>query len=66
MTYGQDLGLFIGSGPVFHSAATVAAPRSSSRFAAWRTLDEDRRLALVEQALAGPANDNADGFPVAL
>ena len=75
MTYGLDPQLFIENGPVVQ-----AARRSNSSYAAWRSLDENRRLALVEEALAGPANDdwrsqpvrgtgendNADGYPVAL
>ena len=32
----------------------------------WRKLDTDQRLELIEQALAVPANDIIDDFPLAL
>ena len=65
MTYGLDLGLFAGSGPSLHSAQSIAPRRSSSY--AWRKLDAERRLALVEKALAPAANDDSpDGYSLAL
>jgi hypothetical protein len=36
-----------------------------SGFQAWRRLDAEKRLELIEQALTYPAND-LDSFPVAL
>ena len=35
-------------------------------YQAWRQLDTDQRLQLIERALAAPANDIIDSFPVAL
>jgi hypothetical protein len=35
-------------------------------YQAWRQLDPEKRLQLVEQALATPANDIIDDFPLAL
>ena len=65
MTYGLDPGLFIEDGPAFH-AASAAAARSSARFRNWKSLDEERRLKAVEQALKAPANDLIDNYPLAL
>lgn len=65
MTYSLDRGLFIEDGPAIH-AASVSATRDSTRFRAWRKLDLDRRLDLVERALKVPANDGVDSFPIAL
>jgi hypothetical protein len=66
MTYGFNLGLFAGSGPTI-DREHGRTPSSSRAFRVWRSLDEDRRLNLVEEALAATANDDhADGYPVAL
>lgn len=65
MTYGLDHGLFIENGPA-EFAASAAAARPSARFLPWRKLDTERRLRLIEQALKTPANDVADGLPLAL
>ena len=35
-------------------------------YLAWRQLDTDQRLQLIEQALTAPANDIIDSFPLAL
>lgn len=35
-------------------------------YQAWRQLDPDKRLELVEKALATPANDVFDDYPLAL
>jgi hypothetical protein len=35
-------------------------------YQAWRQLDYEKRLELIEQALAAPANDIIDNFPLAL
>jgi hypothetical protein len=35
-------------------------------YQAWRQLDPETRIELIEQALAAPANDIVDGYPVAL
>ena len=35
-------------------------------YQAWRKLDTAQRLELIEQALAVPANDIIDDFPLAL
>lgn len=67
MTYGNDLGLFVGSGPKFPQSPSILTYKSSSRFAAWRSLDAQRRLELVERALADAANQNlSDGFPAVI
>ena len=54
------------------SAANSAVERALARasgtwggYQAWRQLDADRRLELVEDALA-PANDCIDTYPLAL
>ena len=66
MTYGLSNQLFLENGPAVQ-AARAAAHSSARAFRAWRGLDADGRLALVEQALAGPANDDhSDDFSVAL
>jgi hypothetical protein len=55
------------------SAESVLAQRAIDRatgpwgaYQAWRQLDTEKRLELVEQALAVPANDIIDDFPLAL
>lgn len=66
MTYGLNPGLFVENGPAL-AAADVRARSVSNAFRAWRSLDSDRRLAVVEEALRTPANENGpDGFPMAL
>lgn len=64
MTYGLNPELFVEDGPAVRAASTALA-RNSSRFFRWRTLDSDRRFALVEQMLSAPANDLIDNFPIA-
>lgn len=49
--------------------ATRAAAKSTrawSGFRAWRQLEAEDRLALIESALRIPANDFADELPLAL
>lgn len=66
MAYGLNPRLFIENGPTIQ-AARAQARSSASAFRAWRGLDRERRLSLVERALASPANDDSpDGYPVAL
>jgi len=62
MAYGHSTRAFIEHGPV-EQVAIAKARRSTAR--AWRTLDQARRLRLVERAL-NAANDRLDGFPLAL
>ena len=62
MAYGLSPRLFIENGPAVRAANARA--HTSSR--AWLSFDRDRRLALVETALKTPANDDCDGFPIAL
>ncbi len=57
MTYGLDRRL------PDENITAEAALRAS--FAAWRKLDEQSRLRLVERQLK-PANDLIDGYPLAL
>jgi len=66
MAYGLNPRLFIENGPAIQAADELA--RSSSHaFRAWRSVDRERRLALVESALKPAANDDTpDGFPLAL
>jgi hypothetical protein len=65
MAYGFNPRLFIENGPAIRADEALA--RSSNiPFHAWKRFDRERRFALVEQALRVPANDDCDGFPVAL
>ena len=65
MTYGLNSGLFIEDGPAI-AAVKRAAKRSSARFLAWRKLNPEHRLKVVERALSAPANDLIGDLPVAL
>lgn len=66
MAYALSNRLFIENGPAIH-AAGVRARSSASAFRAWRALDAEHRLALVDQALRIPANEDlVDGYPAAL
>ena len=60
MAYGLNERLFVENGPAIQAAGVRAR-----RTAAWRALGNERRLALIDEALARPAND-IDGLPVAL
>lgn len=64
MAYSLNPGLFLENGPA-NQAAHALAGRPASRFASWRKLSPDRKIALVDQALASPAND-IDAYPLAL
>ena len=64
MAYGLNPRLFIENGPAV-KAAEAQSMRSSTVYRAWRRLDEERRLAVVEIALK-PANDVIDAYPLAL
>jgi hypothetical protein len=64
MTYGHTTGA---------SAVNTLTQRALDRasgswggYQAWRQLDPEKRLQLVEQALTTPANDVIDDFPLAL
>jgi len=61
MIYGRSIRAFIEDGPA-EQVAKVDARRTTAR--AWRTLDEARRLELVERVLC-PANDR-ERLPIAL
>ena len=66
MVYSLKAQLFLENGPAIHASRALARS-SSSAFRAWRGLDPDRRLAIIEEALRRRANDDLpDGFPVAL
>jgi hypothetical protein len=65
VTYSLDRGLFVENGPA-ELAAAAAESRPAVRFLPWRKLNADHRLRAVEEALRIPANDVADGFPLAL
>jgi hypothetical protein len=65
MAYGLNPRLFIENGPA-NRAAEALAHSSSNAFRAWQSLDHQCRLALVESALRMPANDDCDGYPLAL
>ena len=66
MTYGLSPRLFVENGPAIQAASALNGS-SSSAFRAWRSLDPESRLALVEKALKPAANENSlDGFPLAL
>lgn len=64
MAYGLEPRLFVENGPAV-TAANAHARSSSDAFRAWSGLDPERRLAIVERALRGPAN-GFDGLPIAL
>lgn len=55
MTYGLNPRLFLENGPAV-TAAKAQSLRSSDSYRAWRSLDADRRLAMIDEAL-GAAND---------
>jgi hypothetical protein len=63
MTYGHSTRLSDENTTV--QRALVRASGTWGGYQAWRLLDAERRLALVEEAL-DPANDLIDDFPVAL
>jgi hypothetical protein len=63
MTYGHSTRLSAGNAAV--ERALARASGTWGGYQAWRHLDPDRRLALVEEALR-PANDFEDNFPIAL
>ena len=62
MTYGLGTRVLIENGP---QAPAIRAQASHSTERSWRALDEERRIALIEQALR-PANDLIDAYPLAL
>ena len=64
MTYGLSSRLFVENGPAV-TAADTQSPRSSAVYRAWRGLNPERRIAIVERALK-PANDFIDEYPLAL
>jgi hypothetical protein len=66
MTYDLNQALFVENGPVA-LAARARRTRSTDAFRAWRRMDGERRLAVVDGALRAVANDDTiDGLPVAL
>ena len=62
MTYGLSTRVFIENGP---AVKAIEAQSLHSTVRSWRALNEDHRLALIEQALK-PANDIIDAYPIAL
>lgn len=67
MTYGLSPHLFIENGAANLAAKRAAARSSSRNLVAWRKLDADRRLALVEKALPpAAADDSLGGYGLAL
>ncbi len=62
MAYGLSPLAFVEDGPA-QQAAELASKRTTAR--AWRTLDEARRLDLIERALLA-ANDRIDDYPLAI
>ena len=62
MTYGLSTRVFIEDGP---AAQAIEAQSLHTTARAWRALDDQRRLALIERALK-PANDIIDDYPIAL
>ena len=66
MAYGFESRLFLENGPAIHAERARYA-RSSRTARAWRDLNQQSRLELIEDALNKPANDDMpDGLPVAL
>lgn len=64
MAYGLSRRLFVENGPTV-TVAEAQSPRSSAVYRAWRDLNPERRIAIVERALK-PANDFIDEYPLAL
>ena len=65
MAYGLNPRLFLENGPAI-LANEARSRRSSDAFRAWRGLDANNRLALIEHALRRPANDDEADLPIAL
>ena len=65
MAYGLNRLPFRGNGASVHTADALF-PGSAMAFGTWRSLNEERRLALVDKALRKPAEELADGYPAAL
>jgi len=65
MTYGLERRLFVENGPAVRASEARVA-RSSTIYRAWRELDADRRIAMIERALRPAANDSIDAYPIAL
>ena len=63
MTFGHSTRAFIEDGPV-EQVEKLIQLRSTAR--TWHALDAENRFALIERALAVPANDIIDNFPLAL
>ena len=64
MTYGRST-----RAPIESALTQRAIDRAAGTwggYQAWRQLDTDQRLQLIEQALIAPANDIIDNFPLAL
>jgi predicted phage gp36 major capsid-like protein len=64
MTYGRST-----RAPARNALVQKALARASGTwggYQAWRQLDSEDRLQLVEKALGCAANDCIDGFPIAL
>ena len=51
---------------VLTQRALARASGTWGGYQAWRKLDPEKRLEIIEQALAAPANDVLDGYPLAL
>jgi hypothetical protein len=64
MTYGQCTRASNEDSPV--RRALERASGTWGGYQAWRRLDADTRLEMVEEALCSPANDLIDEFPLAL
>jgi hypothetical protein len=56
MAYGLSSRLFIENGPAVQAAGALGRS-SAPAFRAWRKLDVERRLQLVDAALLPPSND---------
>jgi len=65
MAYGLNRQLFVENGPAL-TAADGRRPRSSVVYRAWRGLNPEHRLAIVERALKPANDDSVDGYPLAL
>ena len=64
MTYGHSTRVSPVSAATQHAIARASGTWGG--YQAWRQLDPEKRLQLVEQALAVPANDIIDDYPLAL
>lgn len=65
MTYRSRAGRLVEDAVAIRTAS-AASKRATARFRTWQSLDSERRLQAVDEALKAPANDLIDEYPLAL